>query len=70
VVTHREALEALRDRLTAELEAAEGSGLASVSRELRATWSELESLPVPESKAPADEIARRRQARRQKAAGQ
>ena len=70
MVTHREALEAIRDRLTDELESVVGRDAATVAKELRACWSELEALPVADSKAPADEIARRRDLRRQKAVGE
>ena len=44
--------------------------IATISKELRAIWVELEGLPVPGSKAPADEIARRREERRRMAAGE
>jgi hypothetical protein len=71
VATHREALEAIRDRLTNELALAEGRDVAAISKELRATWVELDAMPNPEGvRAPADEIARRREERRLKAAGE
>lgn len=68
MTTRRDALEALRVRLTTEIEAAqEPRDLPALSKELRAVWAELELLPVPGSKAPADEIARRRDDRRRQA---
>lgn len=71
MTTRREALEAIRDRLTASLQAEElGRDLATISRELRAVWAELDALPAVDSKAPADEIARQREARRRKASGE
>ena len=66
MTTHREALEALRDTLTAELDSdlCRPQDAAALSRELRAVWSEIEALPSADSKAPADEIAKRRERRR------
>jgi len=69
VATRREALEGLRDRLTDELERTEGRDLATISKELRAVWGELDGLPVEGSKAPADELKRQREERRKRAAG-
>lgn len=68
--THREALEHLRDVLTAELQSdlCRPNDAAALSRELRAVWAELEALPAANSKAPADEISRRRAARREELA--
>lgn len=65
--THREALEFLRDALTAELRMCRPNDAAALSRELRAVWSELEALPAPNSKAVPDEIARKRERRRKAA---
>lgn len=67
---HRRRLEAIRDRLTEELDESAGRDLAPLARELRAVLAELESLPVPDSKAPADEIAKRRNDRRRRASGE
>ncbi|GGK32064.1 hypothetical protein GCM10010124_26030 [Pilimelia terevasa] len=69
MVTRREALEAIKDRLTAELDVVEGRDTAVLAKELRATWAELDGLPAVDSDAPADEIARRREQRRRSAAG-
>ena len=70
MATHREALQKLCDQLTqAMAEADNPRDTAVISRELRAVWTELEALPAANSKAPADEIARQREARRKKAAG-
>lgn len=71
MATRREDLEQLRERLLGSLlgDEIEPQQVAAVSRELRALWVDLEGLPVPESTAPADEIARRRAARRQAASG-
>lgn len=72
MTTHREALELLRDTLTAELQSdmCRPQDAAALSRELRAVWSELESLPAADGKSRPDEIARAREARRRKAAGE
>jgi hypothetical protein len=61
---HRQALEALRDQLAAELEQAVGRDVASLSRELRATLAELEGLPVRGEESSVDDLASRREARR------
>jgi hypothetical protein len=65
----RDRLEQLRDRLTEEVEAAEGPGLAPLARELRAVLAELDALPTPQAASPTDEIGSRRDERRRKAAG-
>lgn len=71
MTTRREALEAIRDRLTAEFDTAEDPrDVAMLSKELRAVWDELDAIPAAGSNAPTDEIARRREERRQRAAGQ
>jgi hypothetical protein len=69
VTTHREALQQLRDQLTQAMADADNPrDTAVISRELRAVWTELEALPAANSKAPADEISRRRAARREELA--
>jgi hypothetical protein len=67
-VTRRDALIELRDVLTAALREEVGKDLAPISRELRAVWEELDALPVPQSEAPADQLAAAREARRAAAA--
>lgn len=66
----RQALEALRDRLAEELVEAEGRDVAPIARELRATLADLETLPNGREESPVDDLAKRRQTRRRKAAGQ
>lgn len=63
-------LEGLRDRLDEEIQGADARELPALARELRQVLAELDALPVPDSKAPADEIAKRRAARRRKASGE
>jgi hypothetical protein len=71
-VTRRDALIEMRDQLTAALRDEIGKDKAPIARELRAIWEELDALPVPESAAPADQLAAAREARRNaaRAAGQ
>lgn len=64
----RAALEAIRDRLAAELQRARGTGAAAVARELREVLAELEAIP-DEEVSPVDQLARRRAERRARAAG-
>lgn len=66
----RKALEAIRDRLAAELEVAGGREVASVAKELRETIRELDSMPLPEGDSGVDQLAKKRAARRRKAAGE
>ncbi len=68
--SRRDALEAIRDRLAAELEDAEGREVAALARELRATLLELEGLPSKREESPVDDLAARRANRRAAAAGQ
>ena len=65
--TRREALELMRNTLTAALRAEYGKDLAPISRELRAVWEELDALPAEKSEAPADQLAAAREQRRQAA---
>jgi hypothetical protein len=65
----RTALESIRDRLAQELEVAEGREVAPIARELRLTIAELEGLPGGREESPVDDLAARRQKRRQ-ASGQ
>ncbi|MFJ6617594.1 hypothetical protein ACIQOW_08465 [Kitasatospora sp. NPDC091335] len=65
----RAALEAVRDKLAAELESLEGPAVAVVSKELRATLAELESLPGGWEVSPVDDLSARRAARRAGAQG-
>jgi hypothetical protein len=66
----RPALEALRDRLAEELVTAFGRDVAPIARELRATLADLEAIPGGREESPVDDLAARRKARRDKAAGQ
>lgn len=65
----RAALEAIRDKLAAELEAASGRDAAAIAKELRSTINELESLPGGKEVSRLDELAARRADRRADAAG-
>jgi hypothetical protein len=67
--TRREALELMRDMLTRALTHEIGKDVATISRELRAVWEELEALPAAEASAPADQIAAAREKRRKAAGG-
>jgi hypothetical protein len=70
MTTRRKALEEIRDVLTRSLaETEDPRDLTALARELRATWAELDGIPVADSQAPADEIARRREERRRQASG-
>ncbi|MGI5293261.1 hypothetical protein ACQEVF_59485 [Nonomuraea polychroma] len=64
----RAALEAIRDRLAAELVRAKGQAAAAVAKELRATIDALEALPGGEVSA-VDDLTAKRAARRAKAQG-
>lgn len=83
--SRRALLEAIRDRLIAELDGDAGHRrsceckcgvppdartVPTLAKELRELIRELDGLPVPNATAPADEIARRRDERRRKAAGE
>ncbi|MFD4658019.1 hypothetical protein ACFWP2_20615 [Kitasatospora sp. NPDC058444] len=65
----RAALEAVRDKLATELESIEGPAVAVLSKELRATLAELESLPGGREVSPVDDLSARRAARRADAQG-
>jgi hypothetical protein len=65
----RKSLEAVRDRLAAELETAEGRDVASVAKELRETIRELDNLPLGEGVSGVDQLANRRASRRRRSAG-
>ena len=62
------ALEAIRDRLAAELTRARGTGAAAIARELREVLTELEAIPDPEV-SPVEQLLRRRAERRAAAEG-
>jgi hypothetical protein len=64
----RKALEAIRDRLAAELVEAEGKDAAPIARELRATIAEIEGLPGREE-SEVDRLAAERETRRANSAG-
>lgn len=68
--TRLELLESSRDRLLQEIDEANATELPALSRELRAVLSEIDGIPSAEKTAPADEIAKRREERRRKAAGE
>ncbi|MFB7473992.1 hypothetical protein [Kitasatospora sp. NPDC056184] len=65
----RAALEAVRDKLAAELAESSGPVVAQLSKELRATIAELESLPGGREVSPVDDLSARRAARRADAQG-
>ncbi|MGW4476845.1 hypothetical protein ACWENQ_44940 [Nonomuraea sp. NPDC004354] len=64
----RAALEAIRDRLAAELVRAKGQAAAAVAKELRSTIDAIEALPGGEVSA-VDDLAAKRATRRADAAG-
>jgi len=59
----RVALEAIRDRLAAELAREDVFGVAGIAKELRAVIAELDSLPLAKG-SKSDDLAARRAARR------
>lgn len=65
----RAALEAIRDRLARELQEASGPAVGMLSKELRATIAELESLPGGREASAVDDLTARRAARRANATG-
>lgn len=65
----RAALEAMRDRLARELDTAEGTMVAVLSKELRVTIAELDALPGGKVVSPVDDLSARREARRAEAQG-
>ncbi|WP_157251047.1 hypothetical protein [Nonomuraea typhae] len=65
----RASLEAIRDKLAAELRDASGRDTAALAKELRSTIAELESLPGGKEVSRLDELASRRADRRANAAG-
>lgn len=65
----RAALEAIRDKLAAELQDVTGRDAAAIAKELRATIAELDALPGGREVSKVDDLAARRAARRADAAG-
>lgn len=65
----RRSLIAIRDKLAAELELAEGRNVATIAAELTKTIRELDLLPTGKERSAVDELAKRRTTRRKKAAG-
>ncbi|WP_159400886.1 hypothetical protein [Streptomyces sp. NRRL B-24484] len=65
----RATLEAIRDQLARELAETVGPAAAVLSKELRATLAELESLPGGREVSVLDELDARRAARRAEAQG-
>ncbi len=65
---HRRALEALRDRLAADLDVAPPTVSAQLAAQLRATLAELAGLPVVISGSVVDDLIARRKARGAKTA--
>lgn len=65
----RRSLEAIRDKLAAELDEACGRDAATIAKELRETIRELDSLPGGKEASPVDELGARRKARYADAAG-
>lgn len=62
----RKALEDIRDRLTRALDEAtdDPRALVQITRELRATWAELDALPLAKETSAVDEVAAKREERR------
>jgi hypothetical protein len=80
VVGRREILEAARNELVKRLDRRGGcdnedhgivtdAALPGLLRELRQVLAELDALPSGQKETPADEIAKRREDRRRRAAG-
>jgi hypothetical protein len=65
---HREALEAMRDKLAADMELAEPAVVAQIAGRLQAVLKELADLEVPTEVSPSDELAARLARRRAEAA--
>lgn len=66
----RAALEAIRDRLAAEIDAGEASprDVAALSKQLAEIVREIDNLPAAKGASPVDDLASRRAARRAEAA--
>lgn len=64
----RTALEAIRNRLAAELARSKGNAAAAVAKELRAVLDALDALPGAEV-SPVDDLTAKRAKRRADAAG-
>lgn len=60
----RAALEALRDKLAADMEQAEPAVVAQIAGQLRATLKDLAALPPVAGGSKLDEVKQRREARR------
>lgn len=69
MTSRREILATLRDELVSAVDAASVKDLPAVCRELRLVLAELDGLPSAKADAPADEIEKRREARRRAATG-
>jgi hypothetical protein len=67
---HRQALEAMRDKLASDMELAEPAVVAQIAGRLQAVLKELAELEVPEAVSPSDEIAARLARRRAASTGQ
>lgn len=65
---HRASLEALRDVLAQSVEQVEPQDRAPLARQLTSVLVELRNLPVATEANPADEIKRKREARRARGA--
>ena len=65
---HRRQLEAIRDKLTIEIEHCESArDLAPLTRQLAEVVTQLADLPSPSGESEADQVAAKRRARRQTA---
>lgn len=69
MASRREILESLRDELWSAVDDATVKDLPAVARELRMILAELEGIPSAKADTPADEIAKKREARRRTATG-
>jgi len=66
--SRRQALEALRDRLARDIDAASPNVVAQISAQFRATLKEIAELPDDKKVTTADELRDRRENRRAAAA--
>ncbi|MFF0469342.1 hypothetical protein ACFYPX_18160 [Micromonospora zamorensis] len=60
----RKSLEAIRDKLAAELDDAFGRDAATIAKELTSVIREIDTLPVGGAESILDQLAKKRAARR------
>jgi len=65
--TYREQLEALRDKLAADMDGVDSKVVAQVASQLRAVLKDIAALPDSKKVTAADDLRNRREARRAQA---